>query len=76
MSDSAQCIQEQALSAEMLEKLAAALEHLEQRKRDLLIPHCYERRGLKDSAESMRISYSSTKLLHRQALSELQQMLK
>lgn len=65
MSDSAQCIQEQALSAEMLEKLAAALEHLEQRERDLLILHCYERRNLKDIAESMRISFSSTKLLHR-----------
>lgn len=76
MADSAQGIEEQILSAEMLERLAAALERLDQRERDLLILHYYERRSLKDIAESMRISYSSAKLLHRQALSDLQRMLK
>lgn len=75
ITDSTQNIEEQVLSAEMLERLAAALGRLEQRERDLLILHYYERRSLKDIAESMKISYSGAKLLHRQALSDLRRML-
>ncbi len=60
---------------ELLEELAAALEQLGQRERDLVILHYYYNRTLKEIAAQMQISYSSTKRLHEKALAMLRKSL-
>lgn len=59
------------INTEMLERLADALERLNERERDIIILHYYSGRTLKDIAEAMGISYSYTKLLHGGALKAL-----
>lgn len=59
------------INAEMLERLADALERLNERERDIIVLHYYGGRTLKDIAEAMGISYSYTKLLHGGALKAL-----
>ncbi len=56
---------------EMLEALAAALESIDERSRNIVILHYYNGLPLKSIAEAMGISYSHTKLLHNKALTEL-----
>ena len=59
------------INTEMLERLASALERLNERERDIIILRYYSGRTLKDIAEAMGISYSYTKLLHSNALKAL-----
>lgn len=59
------------INAEMLERLADALERLNERERDIIVLHYYSGRTLKDIAQIMSISYSYIKLLHLNALKEL-----
>lgn len=56
---------------ETLEALAAALESIDERSRNIVILHYYNGLPLKSIAEAMGISYSHTKLLHNKALTEL-----
>ncbi len=63
------------LGSEQLEELAAALEQLGQRERDLVILHYYYNRTLKEIAARMHISYSSVKRLHEKALAMLRKEL-
>ena len=53
---------------ETLESLAKALEKLNPRDRKVIIRHYYKGESLKDIAESMGISYSYIKILHKKAL--------
>lgn len=59
------------INTEMLERLADALERLNDRERDIIILHYYSGRTLKDIARDIGISYSYVKLLHSDALKVL-----
>lgn len=59
------------INTEMLERLADALERLNERERDIIILHYYSGRTLKDIVRAMGISYSYVKLLHSEALKVL-----
>lgn len=59
------------INTEMLERLADALERLNERERDIIILHYYSGRTLKVIAQIMSISYSYVKLLHSDALKAL-----
>lgn len=63
--------EQKLINAEMLERLADALERLNERERDIIILHYYSGRTLKDIAQIMSISYSYVKLLHSDALKAL-----
>ena len=63
------------LDEETLDELAAALEKLPQRERDLIILHYYNNMQLKEIAVKMHMSYSNCKLIHNKALMKLRQYL-
>lgn len=63
--------EQKLINKEMLERLASALERLNERERDIIVLHYYSGRTLKDIAQIMSISYSYIKLLHLNALKEL-----
>lgn len=63
--------EQKMINTEMLERLADALERLNERERDIIILHYYSGRTLKDIAQIMNISYSYVKLLHSDALKVL-----
>ena len=63
------------LDDETLDELAAALEKLPQRERDLIILHYYNNMQLKEIAVKMHMSYSNCKLIHNKALMKLRQYL-
>lgn len=65
--------EQKMIGAEMLERLASALERLEERERDIIVMHYYGGRTLKDIAQVMSISYSYTKMLHAGALRTLRE---
>ena len=58
---------------ETLGELAAALEKLPQRERDLIILHYYNNMQLKEIALKLHMSYSNCKLVHNKALMKLRQ---
>ena len=60
---------------ETLRELAHALKQLDEREQDVIIQHYYHGRPLKEVAISLHISYSYAKVLHRNALSHLQEVL-
>lgn len=59
------------LREESLDALADALEHLEERERDLVLLHYYQNRSLKEISVIMGMSYSNTRVVHRKALARL-----
>lgn len=63
------------LTAEALDELAAALETLPQRSRDLIILHYYGNLTLKEVARKLGMSYANVKLIHKKALAELKEKL-
>lgn len=63
------------LREETLEELAAALEALPQRERDVILLHYYSGRSLKEIAAAMGMSYSNIKLVHSKALAHLRKHL-
>lgn len=58
--------------AEELERLASALEKLQERQRDLIILHYYKEYTLKQIAEMMGMSYGNAKAVHKKALKALE----
>ena len=58
---------------ETLETLAAALEKLDERERNIIIRRYYSGMTLKEIAAQMDISYAYVKLLHNKALSALRE---
>lgn len=71
LADLDEGVEEELINRDLLERLAGALGSLEQRERDLIVLHYYERRSLKDIAEAMGISYAGAKLIHKRALGRL-----
>lgn len=66
-------IDTELLTNETLEELAAALENLNERERDLIILHYYSGHTLKQIAELMTMSYANVKIIHSKALKDLKQ---
>ena len=64
-------VEDEIFNAEMLEKLADALESLDKRRRDILILHFYSGKTLKEIAAQMGISYTYVKVLQNSALHDL-----
>lgn len=64
-------MEEALCSREMLDTLADALEHLDERGRDIIILRYYRGLTLKEIAERLQISYAYVKVLHSKALSAL-----
>lgn len=66
---------EEILQEERLEELAAALEKLPQRERDVIILHYYSGISLREISEAIGMSYSNMKIIHRKALAGLKKHL-
>ena len=64
-------VESNLIKEESLEQLAAALESLDERERDLIILHYYSGQTLKNAADSLGISYSYAKIIHKKALNGL-----
>lgn len=60
--------EEQEFDKETLEKLAKALEKLNDRSKKLIVTHYYQRKTLKEVATELNISYPYAKVLHQKAL--------
>lgn len=68
-------IEADVCSRETLDELAAALEKLDERLRDMVVLQYYGGHTLKEIAGRMDISYSYAKILHKKALDELQRLM-
>ena len=66
---------ENKVSSETLDRLADALEQLDETLRDIIILHCYGNIKLTKIAAAMGISYSHIKTLSQQALNELNDLM-
>lgn len=64
------------LSDDALDTLADALLALKERERDLIVLHYYSGHTLKTVAEMMGMSYVNAKVIHKKALSRLQEEMK
>ena len=64
-------VEDAVCTAQMLEKLADALQTLEERERDILILRYYSGRTLRDIAAQMDLSYAYIKVLQNKALGKL-----
>ena len=64
-------IEESMISEEMLETLAAALESLPERERDIIVLRYYDGRKLRDIAADMGISYAYVKVLQNKAMEKI-----
>ena len=73
--ESAISVEDEICNREMLEKLANALEKLDERSRDIIILRYYSGFKLTEIAEKLDISYSYVKLLHNNALENLKKYL-
>ena len=73
--ESAISVEDEICNREMLEKLANALEKLDERSRDIIILRYYSGFKLTEIAEKLDISYSYVKLLHNNALENLKNYL-
>ena len=68
-------IEADTINAEMLERLADALQKLEERLRDIIVLHYYGEKTLKEIAVVMGMSYPNIKILHKKALSQLKKLI-
>ena len=68
-------VEEEICNQESLNELADALEKLDSRARDIIILRYYSGRTLKEIAKRFDISYAYVKILHKKALSQLQEIL-
>lgn len=68
-------VEDSLLNSELLETLAAALEDMEERQRDIIILRYYSGLSLKEIAERLRISYAYVKVLQNKALASLRKSL-
>ena len=73
--ESAISVEDEVCNREMLDKLANALEKLDERSRDIIILRYYSGFKLTEIAEKLDISYSYVKLLHNNALENLKNYL-
>lgn len=75
IADESSSVEESVCKSEALEKLAKALEKLDERGRDIIILHFYSGKTLKEIAEKMGISYSYIKILLNQAYEKLNNLM-
>lgn len=68
-------IEQQTIDAETLERLADALEQLEERLRDIILLHYYGDKTLSEIAAAMGMSYPNIKVLHKKALGQLKKLI-
>lgn len=68
-------VEDEICNAEMLEKLAAALESLEERERSIIILRFYSGKTLKEISEQMGLSYAYVKVLQNKAYDKLKNYL-
>lgn len=68
-------VEEEICNKEMLEKLADALQTLDERERDIIILRFYSGKTLKEIAEKMDISYAYVKVLQNKAFDKLKKLL-
>lgn len=66
-----QSIEDDVCNQEQLEILAKALEHLDERQRNIIVLRYYSGKTLKEIAQTLDISYAYVKILHNKALGEL-----
>lgn len=67
--------EEQLLTQETLEALAAALEQLPERERDIVVWRFYHGLSAREAAEKAGVSYANARFLQHQALKKLQRYL-
>jgi len=68
-------VEDEVLSEEMLDELAAALMKLEERERDIIVFTYYDELTVSQIAEKMGMSYGNVKVVKAKALLKLRQML-
>ena len=68
-------VEAEIINAEMLDRLADALEQLDERLRDIIVLHYYGGQKLTEIAASMGISYPYIKKLHQKALDRLKTLM-
>ena len=68
-------VEDEICSAELLDTLAAALEVLPERERDIIILRFYSGKTLRDIAAQMDISYAYVKVLQNKAMNRLKAIL-
>lgn len=68
-------LEDDLTTRDTLEQLAAALETLEERQRDIILLRYYRGMTLRNIGERMHLSYSYVKVLHSAALSALRKQL-
>lgn len=66
---------EDIINEEALEKLAFALEKLDERDRKIIVRHYYNGETLKKIAEDLDISYIYVKVLHQKALNKIKNLM-
>lgn len=66
---------EDIINDEALEKLAFALEKLDERDRKIIVRHYYNGETLKKIAEDLDISYIYIKVLHRKAIIKIKNLM-
>ena len=75
LEDSKSTVEDEVLTGENLKLLADALEKLPEELRDIIVLRYYKGNTLQEISEKMNLSYGVTKLRHREALGQLQEML-
>lgn len=70
---SSENVEESVLREELLDKLAASLEKMDRRERNIIVLHYYHRKPLSEIASVMNISYSYIKVLHKKAVAQLRE---
>lgn len=73
--NSEESVEEDICNEESLSELATALENLDKRLRDIIMLHYYGNYTLKDISIRLGISYNYVKILHKEALKKLEDML-
>lgn len=68
-------IEQQTIDAETLDRLADALETLDERLRDIISLHYYGEKKLTEIAAAMGMSYPNVKILHKKALDQLKKLI-
>ena len=68
-------VEDEICNAEMLERLANALEKLDKRERDIIILHFYSGKTLRAISEQLGISYAYVKILQNKAFEALKKEL-
>ena len=70
-----QCIEDEVINGEMLERLTYALSQMDERMRDVIILRFYDGKTLREIADNMGISYAYVKVIQNKAFAFLRNFL-